>query len=238
MEELEKAKNIRRAAKGRVTRCTKTVNVLIEAERPVQEIKDVLNELKDAYAALVIKHEDYTMFLNDDEYNDAELWLNQCTHEYTEVCIVANDYINKWKNRQMEVGVNAASISSETSDPPSPQVSLDQVPAPLNTASIQTVATEQPVGQHINNNVNVPQSESVSAENTDNLGNSPAMTPSKSFYVKHEKQKLPMFYGDVRKYFIFKSDFQHAVESNCSERDAITIRGHVWAQSLPSLLKG
>ena len=34
---------------------------------------------------------------------------------------------------------------------------------------------------------------------------------------------MPMFYGDVRKYFIFKADFQHAVEKYYSERDAITI---------------
>ena len=34
---------------------------------------------------------------------------------------------------------------------------------------------------------------------------------------------MPMFYGDVRKYFIFKADFQHAVEKYCSARDAISI---------------
>ena len=33
---------------------------------------------------------------------------------------------------------------------------------------------------------------------------------------------MPLFYGDVRKYFIFKADFQHAVEK-CSTRDAISI---------------
>ena len=34
---------------------------------------------------------------------------------------------------------------------------------------------------------------------------------------------MPTFYGDVRKYFIFKDDFKHALESHCSERDAITV---------------
>ena len=51
----------------------------------------------------------------------------------------------------------------------------------------------------------------------------PVTMPSKSFYVKHDKPKLPTFYGDVRKYFIFKSDFQHAIAHHCSERDAITV---------------
>ena len=30
--------------------------------------------------------------------------------------------------------------------------------------------------------------------------------------TKHEKPKMPLFYGDVRKYSIFKADFQHAFE--------------------------
>ena len=34
---------------------------------------------------------------------------------------------------------------------------------------------------------------------------------------------MPTLYGDVRKYFIFKSDFQHAIEHHSSERDAITV---------------
>ena len=32
-----------------------------------------------------------------------------------------------------------------------------------------------------------------------------------------------MFYGDVRKYFIFREDFKHAVESRCDEKDSMTI---------------
>ena len=47
--------------------------------------------------------------------------------------------------------------------------------------------------------------------------------PAKPLLMKHEKPKLPTFNGDVRKYFIFKADFQHAVESYYSERDAIAI---------------
>ena len=75
------------------------------------------------------------------------------------------------------------------------------------------------------NNVNMTPSESQSTrvENDENPSNPPGTISSKSFYVKHEKPKLPTFYGDVRKYFIFKSDFQHAIESHCSERDATTV---------------
>ena len=41
--------------------------------------------------------------------------------------------------------------------------------------------------------------------------------------MKHEKPKMPMVYGDVRKYFIFKADFQYAVEKYYSKKDAISI---------------
>ena len=51
----------------------------------------------------------------------------------------------------------------------------------------------------------------------------PEPTARPSFVLTHERPKLPNFYGDVRQYFIFKADFQHAVQSRCSERDAITI---------------
>jgi len=46
---------------------------------------------------------------------------------------------------------------------------------------------------------------------------------SSQMILKHEKPKLPTFYGDVRKYFIFREDFKHAVENRCSVRDTIAI---------------
>ena len=37
-----------------------------------------------------------------------------------------------------------------------------------------------------------------------------------------EKPKLPKFFGDVREYAIFKSDFKHAIEARYTKRDSIT----------------
>ena len=71
------------------------MNALRDAERPIQEIQEALEETKDSYKALVAKHGDYTMFLNDEEYDDAETWLNKCSSEYTELCIAVKDYVNK-----------------------------------------------------------------------------------------------------------------------------------------------
>ena len=41
--------------------------------------------------------------------------------------------------------------------------------------------------------------------------------------IKHEKPKLRVFNGDVRKHFIFEDNFKHAIKSRCSERYTITI---------------
>ena len=204
---MEKAKNVRRAAKGKFTRSVKTVNVLRYAERQIQE---ALKETKDAYKALVAKHDDYTMFLNDEEFDDAEAWLNECSSEYTELCIAVNDYVNKEINSQTKTSdeVNAASIQTVTDKTPITQPSTGSVPQ-IDAASIQNVTNEQPIDQISDNNVSMTPSESQSTEveNNENPSNPPGTISSKSFYVKHEKPKLPTFYGDVRKYFIFTTLF-------------------------------
>jgi hypothetical protein len=113
------------------------------------------------------------MFLNDEEYDEAETWLNECSSEYTQLSIVINDYI-KLKTSQTKVNEEISAASIEINNQHSTQPSSD----------------------------NVLSSESQSTE-TGNMGevNVPPVTmPSKSFYVKHEKPKLPTFYGDVRKY--------------------------------------
>ena len=114
------------------------MNVLRYAERPIQE---ALEETKDAYKALVAKHDDYTMFLNDEEYDDAEVWLNECSSEYTELCIAVNDYVNKEiKNNQTKKSdkVNAATIQTVTDETPITQPSTDSVPQ-VDAISIQNV---------------------------------------------------------------------------------------------------
>ena len=104
------------------------MNVLHYAERPIQEIQEALKKTKDTYKALVAKHDDYTMFLNDEEFDDAEAWLNKCTSEYTELCIAVNDYVNKEINSQTKSDeVNAASIQTVTDETPITQPSTGSV---------------------------------------------------------------------------------------------------------------
>ncbi|CAB4027977.1 Hypothetical predicted protein [Paramuricea clavata] len=176
-EQLEKAKNIRRAAKGKITRVIRTAK-----------------EIKDSYAALIVKYEEYAIFLNDEEIDEAETCLNECSNEYTQLSIVINDYI-KLKTSQTKVKEEVSAASIEINNQPSTQPSSD--------------------------NVFSSESQSTATGNTGEIDVPPITMPSKSLYVKHEKPILPTFYGDVRKYFIFKSDFQHAIEHYRSERDAI-----------------
>ena len=58
------------------------------------------------------------MFLNDEEYDDAEAWLNACSREYTELCNTGNYYVNTKTNSQTKTGdeVNAATIQTVTGE--------------------------------------------------------------------------------------------------------------------------
>ena len=53
-----------------------------------------------------------------------------------------------------------------------------------------------------------------------------------------EKQKLPKFSGDVREYAIFRSDFEHAIESTHAKRDAITLLRTCLKDKPLELIKG
>ena len=182
-EKKEKAKNVRRAAKGSLTRAINAVKLLMDAERSPLEVRTALKDVKEAHAALAGKHEEYTMFLNDEEYDEAEVWMEECTREYTKCIITVNDYKEENAEDKEE---DAASVST------------------------------------VSNEGNGEQEHDESNEGEASSIKSVKQFP-KPLILKHEKPKLPHFHGDVRKYFIFKADFQHAVETHCTERDAITI---------------
>ena len=225
---MEKAKNIRRAAKGCVTRAITTVNTLIEAKRPSEEVKDFLRSLTTSFEALAVKHEDYTMFLNDEEFTEAEVWMEGCTHEFNQCNMIAKDYMNDDKQRNKNNGGqgNGNMIAGEV---------VEQNEAG-STGLIDNVNAANPDvynGEVTVNDVNVHEESSNVDESEDKTGIEVGSQASNAIHrgkqssvsvsLKHEKPKLPAFNGDVRKYFIFKDDFKHAIESRLSERDTITI---------------
>ena len=185
MTDKEKAKNIRRAAKSALTRGLNAVSVLMTANRPSEEILHGVEEAKTAQKDLIKKHEAYCMFLNDDEYNEEEQWVEECTEKYTRFVIEVNEYLKHAAKEEKEKQVQPGAViqGNDGTD--------ESVVEEGNGAAVQTA--EQ------NTSVN------------------------RKSLLKHEKPKLPTFSGDVRKYFIFRADFKHAVETQCSDRDAITI---------------
>ena len=122
------------------------------------------------------------MYLNDEEYAEAETWMDDCISEYMTFLMLANDYTDDAsEHEEHEVTVN---------DENNEAYSLADVDG---------------------------------HENEDNHSAELAVASAKPFILKHEKPKLPSFHGDVRKYFIFRDDFKHAVENYCNARDSIAI---------------
>ena len=194
---MEKAKNVRRAAKGNLTRTLNAGKMLIQAKRPSQEVQEALEEIKAAYTDLVSKHEAFTMYLNDEEYAEAETWMDDCIHEYMTFSMLANDYTDgASEHEEHKVTVNDENNEAH---------SLADV---------------------------------HSHENEDNHSAELAVASAKPFVLKHEKPKLPSFHGDVRKYFIFRDGFEHAVENHCNARNTIAILRSCLGREPAKLIEG
>ena len=194
---MEKAKNVRRAAKGNLTRTLNAGKMLIQAKRPSQEVREALEEIKAAYTDLVSKQEAFTMYLNDEEYAEAETWMDDCIHEYMTFSVLANDYTDgASEHEEHEVTVNDENNEAH---------SLADVD---------------------------------SHENEDNHSAQLAVASAKPFVLKQEKPKLPSFHGDVRKYFIFRDDFEHAVENHCNARNTIAILRSCLGREPAKLIEG
>lgn len=88
---MGKAKNVRRVAKGILTRTLNAEKMLIQTKHPSQEIREALKELKATYTDLVSKHEAFIMYLNDEEYAEAETWMDDYISEYMTFLMLAND---------------------------------------------------------------------------------------------------------------------------------------------------
>ena len=213
--EKEKVKNVRRAAKGNLTRTLNAGNLLIEAKRPKQELRNAFQEVKAAHTDLVVKHEAYTMFLTDEEYTEAEIWMDDCTREFIKFSIIVNDYTH------------------DTDDP----ISHDEENEDEENEDEENEDVEN---EDVENEVEAQNLVSGEHEIEENKSAKTAETSAKPFVLnlKHEKPKLPTFHGDVRKYFIFREDFRHAVEKRCNARDTIAILRSCLGSEPAKLIEG
>ena len=82
-EAVKTAKIQRRSAKASLTRLGKALTILRENERPVDEVRDYLVKVTQAFSNVVLKHESYANLIEDDElFRQEELWLDQCQNEF------------------------------------------------------------------------------------------------------------------------------------------------------------
>ena len=102
-EEIEKAKNIRRAAKSALTRAINSARTLIAAKRPPNEVLEALKDVEKVHGDLVAKHEGYTMFLTDEEYEGAQIWMEDCTDGFTQCGIEVMQYVDCFKKENSQV---------------------------------------------------------------------------------------------------------------------------------------
>ena len=121
MEDVDKAINVRRAAKRTYTRSINGLKELMSQSRPVNEVTDVFQSLKNAYKALEVKHDEFTMLLDDKDFDEAEEWMQNCNSQYIHYSVLFNDYVNaNTKNNEGNMmeqpKVDAVTVESSVDD--------------------------------------------------------------------------------------------------------------------------
>ena len=210
MAELQKAKVSRRTAKASLTRAGKALRSMVESKRPASEVRESFVKMQEAYEKLIVKHEDVTQLIEtDEEFAKEEEWLEESLEIFIRLEIHAKEYIDqsvvtgKKSNESVDVVVvNSKSIMS----------AHEGNGESLNHSGMSGMQSSEQ--ENINTS---PNNDSI----IENSGNDVTI-PSGACGFKMEKPKMPKFYGDVRKYAIFRADFKHAIESRYSKRDAIT----------------
>ena len=90
---LDEAKRKRRTATAALTRGGNTLRKKLKECTRVDEIVEAFHSMKTAFENLVVKHEEYTQLIKDDEVFEAEeKWLEECEDFFLEMEIYAKDY--------------------------------------------------------------------------------------------------------------------------------------------------
>ena len=119
---IKSAKLDRRTAKATLTRCRKALSKRIEIKRPGIEVQDALDSLQNAFHDLVVKHENYSKLIEDDEeFEVQERWMEECQELFMDTEIEAKIYLEnlvakgKGPLKTGFAGVNTSSAEPEVS---------------------------------------------------------------------------------------------------------------------------
>jgi hypothetical protein len=110
-----KAKNACHGAKGALTRAMNVTNELMEANRSKSGVKQAFEELRRAHEGLVMKHEEFTILLDDEEFKEAEKWMQVRTSEYVAFSMRYHDYGKKINGNKSKKNVSD-SVVCESSE--------------------------------------------------------------------------------------------------------------------------
>ncbi|CAB4038607.1 PREDICTED: uncharacterized protein LOC107337338 [Paramuricea clavata] len=221
------AKKARRNAKSSLTRRSNNLYSMIENNRPVEEITEALELVEIDYKTVVEKHEALVEKVDDEEFDKEEKWIEDCREKTLILKFRAKDYILKSKQEQVTQDTCAendiAKKTQETQENNGENTNTDiienQIPEQNTDSNSQDVELTEETEQTVQELTPQP-----AVQQMDNNAESPTSNKEvKSCAFKVEKPKLPKFSGDVRDYVIFRGDFKHVVESQYSDRDAITI---------------
>ena len=145
--------------------------------------------------------------------------MQVCASEYVAFTMRYHDYIKKIDEDKSKQNVSDSVVGESSEE--------------NNEESNGSQGSNNMIGQStVSNENNHPST----MQNPEMIQHSPS--PAKPFTVKHEKAKLPVFTGDVRQNFIFKSDFKHAVEAQYSERDTLTALRSCLSSEPAKLIEG
>jgi hypothetical protein len=183
-------------------------------------VRNSLLKLNKAFDSLVLKHEEFTTLItDDDEFEKEEKWLAECQAYFLGIDLRVKTYMDS---------VDAENSRTELHQPPG-MIGMQNQSAPEEVDSLAQnmgVATPEAIttgtGGIAQNDVSNAQIGTTNILETTNASTK-AINSEQSCGFQLEKPKLPKFSGDVREYVIFRADFKHTIESRYSKRDAITL---------------
>lgn len=93
-QEFKDAKKTRRNAKAALTRAGNWLMKQIDCERPGSEVSEALNKFHQAFSDLVVKHENFSKMIDDDEeFETEEGWMAECQETFMDLEMKAKLHI-------------------------------------------------------------------------------------------------------------------------------------------------
>ena len=228
---IKSAKLDRRTAKATLTRCRKALSKRIEIKRPGTEVQDALDSLQNAFHDLVVKHENYSKVIEDDEeFEVQERWMEESQELFMDTEIQAKIYLENLATKgKGPLKTGFAEINTSSAEPEDSVSGISSMQSSEKKGIVDDSSPNpNPDPAEINEVVDIENSANNSAEQTDRhdiqstgsvdisqapqshhnnsivteTGNSGDNDNSAARGFKMEKPKMPKFTEDVQEYAI------------------------------------